>query len=369
MITADKANRTRPGGFAVAHASAEHWGIAAKTCLQGVADTAGRANIGFLYATEGLAGDLPSVLTFLRETTRIGHWVGAVAPGICTGDCEYRTGNALAVMVGHLPSASFHCFTGTDGEEGGMALIHADPGNPLVAAMIATAAEATPSLIGGLVSPSDAPSQIADVVTGGGVSGLRLGPAVTVVIGLTQGCTPIGPIHVVTQTRQGVLVELDGRPALDVLKAEAGELIARDLDRAAGYIHLALPAANEHDYQVRSLIGLDRRLGWLAVADHIEAGRRIMFVRRDANGAQADLRRMLAGIRESLGGRPPLAALYTSCVARGMHMFGAPGAETAAIRDALDGVPLIGFFANGEIAGGRLHSYCGVLAVIAGEGG
>ena len=49
-------------------------------------------------------------------------------------------------------------------------------------------------------------------------------------------------------------------------------------------------------------------------------------------------------------------------VARGEHLFGESGAELALIRHNLGDVPLAGFFANGEIADGRLHGYTGVLA-------
>ncbi len=98
---------TAPGRFTVAHAAAAHWGAAAKACLDGIATAAADATLGILYATEAFAEDLPSVLTFLRETTRIPHWIGAAAPGICAGDSEYRDGGALAVMVGRLPAGSF----------------------------------------------------------------------------------------------------------------------------------------------------------------------------------------------------------------------------------------------------------------------
>ena len=364
---------TAPGRFTVAHAAGAHWGAAAKACLDGVAAAAADATLGILYATEAFAEDLPSVLTFLRETTRIPHWIGAAAPGICAGDTEYRDGGALAVMVGRLPAESFSFFSQADGAVPppagwGAALVHADPRHAAVPSLVAELAGQAAIVAGGLVSSTDQPTQIADSLVGGALSGLLLRPEVAVVTGLSQGCSPIGPIHTVTEAWHGVVMQLDGRPALDVLKEEAGELVARDLRRAAGYIHVALPGSegDGHDYLVRSLVGIDQRQGWLAVGDRIEVGQRLMLVRRDSNGARADLRRMLDGVRHALDGRPPLAALYVTCVARGIHMFGEHGAETELVEAALGGAPLIGFFANGEIAGGRLYAYTGVLLVIAG---
>ena len=361
------------GPFTVALGTGVHWGAAAKACLNGIAGAAPSANLGLLYATEDFAEHLPSILTFLRETTRITHWVGAAVPGLCVGDQECRSGGALAVMVGALPAESFATFAGGADLEGDRAvgctaLVHGDPQNPAMSMVFAALAGQARRTVGGLVAGAAAPSQIAGSVTAAPLSGLLLDPAVPVVTGLTQGCSPIGPEHVVTEAWQGVVMHLDGRPALDVLKDEAGELFARDVRRAAGYIHVALPASDGdgHSYQVRSLVDIDQRQGWLAVGERMAPGQRLMLVRRDANGARADLRRMLAGVRTQLAGRRPLAALYVSCVARGAHMFGAEGAESALVQDALEGAPLLGFFANGEIAGGRLFSYTGVLAVIAG---
>ena len=373
--------------FTVAHGRADHWGSAAKMCLEGIGGS--DANMGILYSTETFGDDLPSILTFLRETTRIPHWIGAAAPGICAGPAEkegaeYRAEGALAVMVGRLPQDSFLEFFGHHapaiaahttrwlaGRQASGTLIHGDPRNPAVGPVVADLTGVCGQVTGGLVSAAGPPSQIADSVFGGGVSGLLLSADVPVVTGLTQGCSPIGDEHIVTESWNGVVMELDGRKALEVLKDEAGELIARDLRRAAGYIHVALVPdgyqGTGHDYAVRSLVGIDRQQGWLAVGDKLEVGQKLLFVRRDANCARADMQRMLGELRQALGGRRPVAAHYVSCIGRGSHMFGTDGVEAAMIREELDDVPLIGYFANGEIFGGRLFAYTGVLTVFAGD--
>ena len=57
------------------------------------------------------------------------------------------------------------------------------------------------------------------------------------------------------------------------------------------------------------------------------------------------------------------SALYVSCLGRSEQMFGARGAELALIREHLGEIPLVGFFANGEIARSQVHSYTGVLTL------
>lgn len=359
--------------FTLAHARDEHWGLAAKACLDGIAAAAPTANLGMLYATEAFAADLPSILTFLRETTHIRTWVGATVPGLMCGEHEIREGGGLAVMVGHLPEHAFRCFAGLHPADlaeldGTLAVVHGDARNPALDPLIRAAAERMDFLVGGLVSASGVPAQIADNPVSSGLSGLVLSDQIQVMTGLTQGCSPMGGRHVVTKSWEGVIMELDGRPALEVMKEEAGELIARDLKKAAGYIHVGLPVplSDTNDYMVRSLVGIDPRQGWLAIADRIAEGDTMVFVRRDANTARADLSRMLDGLTARLGGKPVLAAHYVSCVARGRHMFGEDGIETAMIREALGDVPLIGFFGNGEISRDRLYSYAGVLTLLIG---
>lgn len=367
--------------FKAAQAEAEHWGTAAKACLDGLGRIEPADNLGFIYCTADFAGDLPSILTFLRETTRIAAWVGAVGAGIYATGREYHSGGAVAVMVGALPPGAFHLFDGADtdesalviwlaGQESVAGLIHGDPRDEDIVERVAALAEATDGfLVGGLTAAQGEPDQVAGRVTAAPLSGLLLGDAVALATGLSQGCTPIGAPHTVTEAAEGVVMSLDDRPALAVLREEAGELIGRDLTRAAGYIHAALPGEGDlaADYAVRDLLAIDPHRGWLAVAADLARGDRLLFVRRDPNAARTDLKRMLAGLRRRLGGNgePPAirGGVYISCVARGPAMFGGDNAEVEMIHDALGHFPLVGFSANGEICRDRLYAYTGVLVL------
>ena len=103
--------------------------------------------------------------------------------------------------------------------------------------------------------------------------------------------------------------------------------------------------------------------------------------------ARADLMRIGSEIREALeapammdddtmpwtaqassapvetGSKRILGAVYVSCAGRGGPHFGGPSAEMHIVRRALGDVPLVGFFAGGEIAHRHLHGYTGVLTV------
>jgi small ligand-binding sensory domain FIST len=221
-------------------------------------------------------------------------------------------------------------------------------------------------LVGGLASAAadGALDQVAGQVVRGGVSGVLFASGVAVATGLSQGCSPIGPVRTVTAARQNVLIEIDGRPALDVFKEDIGEILARRLERVAGYIHAAFPVAGSDtgDYLVRNLVGIDPQRGLLAVGAQVASGDRILFVRRDRAAAEEDLVRMAGRLKRAAAG-PPKAGLYFSCVARGPNLFGPDSAELKILQRELGEFPLVGMFCNGEISNNRLYGYTGVLTL------
>ena len=61
------------GRFKAAHAAGSgdaDWARTSKACIESLGDLPRDANLGFLYATDGLASDLGSSLTFFREPRR-----------------------------------------------------------------------------------------------------------------------------------------------------------------------------------------------------------------------------------------------------------------------------------------------------------
>ncbi len=365
-----------------AQADGEHWGLAAKACVAALAPLAEDANLGFVYVTEAFADDLSSIVTFLRETTPVTTWLGGVGLGVFGPAGAIGEGRSMAVLAGHVAADSVLPFDRFDPAEqtefialhgdwlarqsAVTGLVHGDPREPQIAEMVSGLAAAGHAfLIGGLTAASEIPVQVSGRVHGAGLSGALFGDGLRLVTGLSQGCTPIGVTHRATEVIDNVLMALDGRPALEVLKSEAGDIIARDLQRAAGYIHIALPieGSDGHDYAVRGLLAIDPRRGWLAVGEHLVAGDRLMFVRRDPNAAQKDLERMLGGLAKRLAGQTIRGGVYISCIGRGAQMFGREGRELDMIYEALGRFPLVGFAANGEICNDRLYSFTGVLAL------
>lgn len=365
------------GSFRYAHANAGDWREAAKSCLAQLGQ--GPANLGFLYLTDHLAEQAGDVLALFRSHTGVPHWVGTVGIGVCASGQEYLDEPAIAAMVGEFEPDSFRVFSGvaTAADAGNVALkcgeaapnfaiVHADPGSRDIAELVNKLAGRVESgfLVGGLTSSRRQNVQIADGVVEGGCSGVSFSDSVTVATRLTQGCSPLGAKHEVTQSQQNVLITLDGRPALDVFKEDIGETLARDLNRIGGHVFAGLPIAGSDtgDYLVRNLVGIDPANKLIAIGDFVQAGSSVMFCQRDSRTAQEDMKRMLDSIRQGLFSRPR-GGLYYSCLGRGASLFGPHSEELRMIRDALGDIPLVGFFCNGEISHNRLYGYTGVLTL------
>ncbi len=341
---------------------------------------------GFVYVTSNLTADLGSILAYIRQKTGIVRWSGTIGAGVLADGWECHDAPAVVMLIAQFPAGSVHTLnTVTKGDEDlapaartwieavtpGFAVVHGDPTNDeTLNAMDSLAVGLSGGmggafLVGGMTASQGDHFQIADHITGGGVSGVAFGPGVEVATGLSQGCVPVGGSHLVTDAIDNVIIGLDDRPALSVLREDVGELLARDLSRIAGYVHVALPVVGSDtgDFMVRNLIAIDPERDWLAIGGDVAPGDRIMFVRRDPASARADMDRMLDELNARIPTRPR-GALYFSCTARGPHMFGARGEEARILQRGLgDDVPVIGFFGNGEISNARLYTYSGVLTL------
>ena len=363
--------------FRYAHAGAADWREAAQSCFAQLGT--GTGNLGFLYVTDMLADQLAPILAAFRDTTGVEHWVGTVGIGVCATGREYLDEPAMAVMIGEFEAGSFHVFSGVENEEQAdtipvrcgksmphFAVVHADPLNRHVRELVHRLADRMDSgfLVGGLTSSRRQNLQIADSVTEGGLSGVSFSDSVAIATRLTQGCSPIGPKHVVTAGQRNVIVSLDGRPALEVFQEDIGETLGRDLNRIGGIVFAGLPIAGSDtgDYLVRNLVGIDPGNKMLAIGELVEAGASLMFCRRDRSTARDDMSRMLESIKQGLFARPR-GGVYYSCLGRGAGLFGPDSAELRMIRDALGEFPLVGFFCNGEISHNRLYGYTGVLTL------
>lgn len=360
--------------FHIGHAAGGNAQAVLEQCLAQLGEIPPEGNFGFLYATDALAPEMGAILDAAKSATGIEHWIGTVGLGICATGREYYEEPAMALMVADFPEHGFELLLSPEsvpaqaaaGRGLRVAVVHGDPRSAAVPEMLGSLPQQLGNgfLVGGLSSSRGTYATIAGGITEASLSGAVFGEQIPIVTGLTQGCSPIGPVRTVDECQGNIAVRIDGRAALDVLKEDMGEILARDLNRAAGYIFAGFPihGSDTGDYLVRNLLGVDSRRGLLAVGDQLTPGQSIMFCRRDGQTAVEDMGRMLEGVKKRLSG-PPRGALYHTCLGRGRSLFGKDSQELKLIAEALGDIPLVGFYANGEISGNRLYGYTGVLTV------
>jgi small ligand-binding sensory domain FIST len=401
--------------------------VRAQMALQAYASA---PTLALLYITDHYADQSQDILDHLSaELPEITDWAGTVGIGIASNNVEYFDEPALTLMLCELSHDQYRVFSGVAplalGFEVHTALIHADGNTPELGELINEMAARTASgyLFGGLSSSRTKAVQFAvggngnikghGAATGvfsGGMSGVAFGDRVNLVSRVTQGCLPVSKVHRVTVASTNVVTALDGEPALDVMLRDLN-LSLDQPERALMVVRATLVGlmhSPDHagsagdavavnrtgnfgsDVIVRHIVGLDPTRRGVAISDHLEVGMQLAFCQRNAQAAKADLMRVCAEIREELEpeelpveavtamaaseaefaphpARGIAGAVYVSCSGRGGPHFGGPSAELQIVRRALGDVPLVGFFAGGEIARNHLYGYTGVLTVFTGD--
>ena len=382
--------------------------------------------LGWIYFSDHYAAHAAALFAALQDRWPGVAWVGAVGVGVAANGVEYFDEPALVMMLAAMPIGRFQVFSGAQPLsriQAHTAMVHTDGSAHDLASLLEEMSSRTTSgyLFGGLASSRTRSCHIANGVFEGGLSGVAFSRDVGVLSRVSQGCQPIGPTRLITACERNVVTQLDGEPALACLLRDLGldgqaprETLAalrstlvglsgpaeRDAAAAAGsegisekpdpLSQAAARRAFGEDVRVRHLIGVDPAHHGVAVAELLHTGLSLAFCQRDMAAARRDLVRICAETREALAPDPeadaagamrlsPMAtavpsgpidptariagAVYVSCAGRGGPHFGAPSAELQIIKHALGDVPLVGFFAGGEIGHQHLYGYTGVLTV------
>ncbi|HWG94938.1 MAG TPA: FIST N-terminal domain-containing protein [Mycobacteriales bacterium] len=333
--------------------------------LEQVAQRAGAAAVVGCSAGGVLAG-----ARGVEAASAVAVWA-AVLPGarVRTFHLEVMTGGAQAAVLGLPPP-------GDDADE--VCVLLADPWSFPADGFASRANDALPGLplVGGLAGGGRAAGSTRLLVDGrvvdrGAVGVLLSGTGATAVV--SQGCRPVGPAMTVTDAAGNVVRGLAGMRALDKLEQVLTSLPPQDQALASSGLQIGLARdeyAEEEDWLVRGVLGLERETGGIVVGDVVPVGRTLRLQVRDAEAADASLRASLARYRGNVRDAPAGGALLFSCNGRGASLFGTADHDPALVREQLAVQGLAGFFAGGElgpVAGtNHLHGYTASLLAFPG---
>ncbi|AFZ48902.1 FIST signal transduction protein [Dactylococcopsis salina] len=378
----------------------------------------GSPDLGFLFISSAYASEYPRLLPLIQEKLPISVLIGSGGGGIIGIDEENQAqeieGNpALSLTVAHLPGVNVQGFhisaeeipdldsgakawtnlTGVSPEQEPDFILLADPFFSKVNDLLEGLDFAYPQgkKVGGLASAMAMGMQTGlfyqngtenTELLRGGMVGVALSGNIKVDTIVAQGCRPVGPQFQITKGERNVLAEVAmvgengaeaGKPPLQALRELMNELSPDDQQLAQDSLFLGIARSEfklelqEGDFLIRNLLGIDPKVGAIAVGDKLRPGQRIQFHLRDGNTSAEDLEVLLEKYQREEKNNSAVGALLFSCLGRGKELYGKPNFDSELFRRYVGEIPLGGFFCNGEIGpvGSEtfLHGYTSSFAI------
>ncbi|WP_254413259.1 FIST signal transduction protein [Dyadobacter diqingensis] len=174
------------------------------------------------------------------------------------------------------------------------------------------------------------------------------GDALQIGFGSRGGWDSFGLDRLVTKSKENVLFEIDGQPALDLYKSFLGDK-AKELPSSGLLFPLSMRDSEDRAPVVRTILGINEEEKSLTFAGDIPEGSfvRLMKANTDRliNGAEEAAVAAKNGKRES-----PEFALLVSCVGRKLVLKQIVEEEVECVSEVLDKPVITGFYSYGEIA-------------------
>jgi hypothetical protein len=166
--------------------------------------------------------------------------------------------------------------------------------------------------------------------------------------GSRGGWDPFGPMRKVTKSHGNVLLELDGRNALELYKTYLGDK-SDSLPGSALLFPLCIVEGN--NLVVRTILNIDESAGSMTFAGDIPQGATVQFM-------MANFDRLIDGAATAavdssrlIGVEEPELVLMVSCVGRKIVLGPRIEEEVESVVEVFGGKPVYcGFYSNGEIS-------------------
>ncbi|NEO44631.1 FIST N-terminal domain-containing protein [Moorena sp. SIO3I6] len=383
-----------------------------------------RADLGLVFISSAYASEYARLIPLLQERLSLPVLIGCGGSGIIGMNTngqpvEVEGGPALSLSLACLPDVSVHSFhipgdtlpdldsspdawvdlIGISPQEQPQFILFSDPSSSKINDLLQGLDYAYPGSVkvGGVASGSSMmvknglfclkdQTQVAKSLYHEGTVGVALSGNVVLETIVAQGCRPIGQTYQVTKADQNILLELT---ALDQGKITSGEpashpplMVLRELiqsmdeaDRKLAQHSLFVGVARDEfkqqldpgDFLIRTLLGVDPRIGAIAIADRIRPGQRIQFHLRDAQTSEEDLALLLEDYQKQTKTTQAAGALMFSCLGRGEGLYGKLNFDSQMFHRYIKDIQLAGFFCNGEIgpvgSSTFLHGFTSVFGI------
>ncbi len=385
----------------VGYSGSEAAEAAARTAAESALDQAGvnRADLAVVFATTDYRNAYGEMLSTVSTVTGARNLVGCSGMGVLTTQGEFERQPGIAVLAVRSDAMSVEPFlVSVNPDTRDAALPAADIRNladpsqkahPLMMILPDVLSVGANELVQHIERDGGTLPIVGGAASGGGVqretfqwcntdievhgiSGVLWGGQFTTHVGVAQGCEPIGEPGFITHCEGNLILEIDGRPTLEMLEEVFQELPDDERERATHNLFVGI-AMEENaslrwgDFLVRNIIGMDPKSQGTAVAQLVQEGQTAQFQIRDARAARSDMHQMVSGLFGQTQGVKLHFGLCFNCLGRGAGLYGQPNHDLGVIKEFFGELPLTGFFGNGEIApvGGRnyAHNYTAALVL------
>ncbi|BAZ48556.1 hypothetical protein NIES4103_11640 [Nostoc sp. NIES-4103] len=363
------------------------------------------ANLGLVFISSAFASEYSRLLPLLAQKLSVPVLIGCSGGGVIGTTAigqtqELEAEAALSLTLAHLPGVNLQTFhvvaeqlPDLDSSPDAWINLTGVPSSPTPQFILLSSAFASgindllqgldfaypgSVIVGGQASAGGFGGRVAlfcnDRLYREGTVGLALSGNIVLETIVAQGCRPIGEPMQVTKAERNIILELDEKVPLVVLRDLISSLSEKErmLAQHSLFIGMAMDefklSLQQGDFLIRSILGVDPAGGAIAIGDLVRPGQRLQFHLRDAQASAEDLKLLLEQYQnQQLSPHSAVAALMFSCVGRGEGLYGKPNFDSELFRRYIQDIPIGGFFCGGEIGpvGGStfIHGYTSVFGI------
>jgi small ligand-binding sensory domain FIST len=173
---------------------------------------------------------------------------------------------------------------------------------------------------------------------------------------IMHGCRPSSGYHTITGAENNVVLEIDGKPALEMIAELLGSGSYKSWEDFPFFVTLGLNKGDkygefrEEDYANRLVMGIDRkRRGLIMFENDLKSGSDVQLMRRSIDLEYVEGR--AKAILRRVSDRKPFFAFYIDCAGRGSAYCGTDGEEASGVQRTIgSSMPLLGIYSGVEIA-------------------
>jgi hypothetical protein len=182
------------------------------------------------------------------------------------------------------------------------------------------------------------------------------GDAINIGFGSRGGWDSFGLDRRVTRSKDNILYEIDGQPALDLYKSFLGER-AKDLPASALLFPLSMRDSEDRAPVVRTILGISEENNSLTFAGDIPEGSFVRLMKANNDRLIRGAEEAAIACREDTTGSPEFA-LLVSCIGRKLVLKQMVEEEVESVSDVLGQPAIAGFYSYGELAPFNKNDSC-----------